>query len=476
MGFKFKPVVKAIPYESPSSCFKKIFCSPPGFLLESARENRVTGRYSFLGTDPYLTFKAEKNTVIIQKKGCPAKTLKGNPFLVLKALIDRFNFSRPPDLPPFFGGAVGFFGYEMVRYFERLPFQFREEIDFPDCFLLFVDTVIVFDHLERTGKIIYCPSPEDLLEKEWESLEKTGQEKVFLYSERLKTPPEYSRVLRSAFRTPAISPSISKEAFQENVLKCKEYIRNGEIYQANLSQRFTVSEVNASPLSLYEVLKTINPAPFSSFLDAGEFQVVSSSPERLVNLFQGRLNTRPIAGTRPRGRNSLEDTRLASELIANEKERAEHLMLVDLERNDLGRVCEFGSVQVDELMSLESYSHVIHIVSNITGQIKKGKGWYDILKAVFPGGTITGVPKIRAMEIIEELENVTRGPYTGSLGYISFSGDLDLNILIRTIFLTDGRGYIQTGAGIVADSDPEKEYEETIQKAHALFNAMELEI
>ncbi|MHB8481980.1 MAG: anthranilate synthase component I family protein [Nitrospiria bacterium] len=454
------------------SCFKKIFHSPPAFLFESARENPITGRYSFLGSDPYLTLEARQNEVVVRKKGKFAEILKSDPFSCLKPILDRFDLSRPPGLPPFFGGAVGFFSYDLCRYFERLPLQPRDGIGFPDFFLLFVDTVIVFDHMEKTGKVIYFPSPEDLSEKEWKSLEKTGKEKVSRYFENLESPLPIPPV-PFIFRPLSIFPADLKKAFQEKVLKCKEYIRAGEIFQANLSQRFTVSPINTSPLSLYEMLREINPSPFSSFLDAGEFQIVSSSPERLVSLSQGRLNTRPIAGTRPRGRDPLEDAKLASDLMANEKERAEHMMLVDLERNDLGKVCEFGSVDVDDFMGLEYYSHVIHIVSNITGQLKKGKGWYDIIKAVFPGGTISGVPKIRAMEIIDELETVSRGPYTGSLGYISFSGELDLNILIRTLFLKNGNGYIQTGAGIVADSDPEKEYEETIQKAHALFKAME---
>ena len=246
MKFIFKPIVKEIPFESPFSFFKKNFHSPPAFLLESTRENQVTGRYSFLGSDPYLTLEAGKNEVVIRKKGTRAETLKIDPLSYLKSILDRFDFSRPPGLPPFFGGAVGFFSYDMGRYFERLSLQFRDEIGFPDFFLLFVDTVIVFDHMERSGKIIYFPSPEDLSEKEWKSLEKTGREKVSRFFENLKTPlPVCPDPL--TFRPPSISPSDSKEAFQEKVLKCKEYIRAGEIFQANLSQRFTVSHINTPP-------------------------------------------------------------------------------------------------------------------------------------------------------------------------------------------------------------------------------------
>jgi para-aminobenzoate synthetase component 1 len=474
MGSLFQPLVRCIAYDSPLSSFKKIYQTPPAFLLESSRENLSTGRYSFIGTDPYLTFEFKGNEGAVIRKGKPPEKSGPDPFPFLQRLLANFRIKRPPGLPPFFGGAAGFFGYDVVRYFEKLPNREKSGETFPDIYLLFVDTVIAFDHLARKTEIIYYPSPEDLAGAEWETLRNRGEEKISSYLEKLSAPADRHAVSssRPPSLTPDILPSISGESFEKIVRQCQEYIRAGDIFQANLSQRFSFKKPDFAPVALYERLQRINPSPFSSFLDGGSFQIVSSSPERLVSLSQGMLSTRPIAGTHPRGGNPAEDERMRSNLMANEKERAEHMMLIDLERNDLGKVSEYGSVKVDEFMGLESYSHVIHIVSNIIGKIKPAYGWYEVLKALFPGGTITGVPKIRAMEIIDELEPVKRGPYTGSLGYISFSGDLDLNILIRTLFLNDKQGFIQTGAGIVADSVPEKEYEETLHKAEALFRAV----
>jgi anthranilate/para-aminobenzoate synthase component I len=270
-----------------------------------------------------------------------------------------------------------------------------------------------------------------------------------------------------------LQPNMTREAFESMVVRCKEYIAAGDIYQANLSQRLSVRLTGADPLSLYRILRDVNPSPFAAYLDFGDMQLVSSSPERLVRLNQGVADTRPIAGTRRRGRDRTETENLSAELLMNEKERAEHIMLLDLERNDLGKVCQYGSVRVDEMMAVEDYSHVIHIVSNVRGDLAQGKDAFDLIRAVFPGGTITGVPKVRCMEIIDELEQVARGPYTGSIGYISNAGDMDLNIIIRTFVIKDGTAYIQVGAGIVADSDASSEYLETLQKAEALKKALE---
>ena len=267
--------------------------------------------------------------------------------------------------------------------------------------------------------------------------------------------------------------NLTEKEYIDMVKRCKEYISAGDIFQANLSQRLSASVKGTDPLNIYRVLRGINPSPFSAFIDTGSFQLVSSSPERLVRLNNGVADTRPIAGTRPRGKSYAENGMLMDELITSEKERAEHIMLVDLERNDLGRVCKYGSVKVDEFMVLESYSHVTHIVSNVSGDMNSQLKVFDLIEAVFPGGTITGVPKIRCMEIIDELEPTTRGPYTGSIGYISYTGDMDLNIIIRTFIIKDGWAHIQVGAGIVADSDPEKEYKETLYKAEALLKTLE---
>jgi anthranilate/para-aminobenzoate synthase component I len=269
-----------------------------------------------------------------------------------------------------------------------------------------------------------------------------------------------------------LTPNLTQTAFEEMVRQCKEYIMAGDIYQANLSQRLSAAISTLDPLRLYAILREINPSPFAAFLDFGDVQMVGSSPERLVSLREGVAETRPIAGTRKRGTSNEEMQELSAELLMNEKERAEHIMLLDLERNDLGRVCDYGTVDINELMVVEEYSHVIHIVSNIRGSMSKGKDCFDLVRAMFPGGTITGVPKVRCMEIIDELEPVARGPYTGSLGYISNAGDMDLNIIIRTLVIKDGMAHIQVGAGIVADSDPTREYFETLQKAEALRKAL----
>jgi anthranilate/para-aminobenzoate synthase component I len=267
---------------------------------------------------------------------------------------------------------------------------------------------------------------------------------------------------------------MKKNEYIDIVERVKEYIAAGDIFQANLSQRVSARINDKKPLDLYKILREINPSPFAGFFDFGEYHIVSSSPERLIRIKDGIIDTRPIAGTRPRGKNGKEDEAMRAELLLNKKERAEHIMLIDLERNDLGRVSEYGSVRVDELMITEDYSHVIHIVSNITGKLAAGKDCFDAIKAAFPGGTITGVPKVRCMEIIDELEPVRRGPYTGSIGYIGFSGNMDLNIIIRTFVIKDGMAYVQAGAGLVADSDPELEYFETLKKAEALIRTLEI--
>ncbi|OGW15147.1 MAG: hypothetical protein A3K09_04840, partial [Nitrospinae bacterium RIFCSPLOWO2_12_FULL_47_7] len=331
-----------------------------------------------------------------------------------------------------------------------------------DSYFLFFDEGIVWDHEERS---VYLFAPSE--------------------AEIKKLKNEFDRCLREADKRPDFAPlsfgkngepvkmesSLSRDEFMERVRRVKRYIKRGDIYQANLSQRFSF-EVSAPPLEVYGALRAINPSPFFGIFDAGDFQIVSGSPERLVKLENGVLETRPSAGTRSRGKTSEEDSAFSRELILNEKERAEHIMLVDLERNDLGRVCEYGSVCVDELMAIEDYSHVKHIVSNVRGVLRKELDAVDVLKALFPGGTITGAPKVRCMEVIDELEPVARGPYTGSLGYFGFNGNMDFNIVIRSLVMRNKRAYLHVGAGIVADSDPGKEYDETLYKAEAVFSAL----
>jgi anthranilate synthase component 1/para-aminobenzoate synthetase component 1 len=356
----------------------------------------------------------------------------------------------------------------MVRLFESLQHKPCDDLKLPDMFFMIIDAVVAFDHKERRVWIISVIDKDDNNADECIEL-MNDLEGMIDKGRSLLYQGSLSHGLKIK-----MTSNLTRKDYVGMVRQCKEYISSGDIFQANLSQRLSVSIKDIDPLNLYRVLREVNPSPFSAFIDTGDMQIVSSSPERLARLGNGMVETRPIAGTRPRGRNQLENRILAEELLASDKERAEHIMLVDLERNDIGRVCRYGSIRVDEFMVLESYSHVTHIVSNVTGELVPGKDVFDIIKAVFPGGTITGVPKIRCMEIIDELEPTARGPYTGSLGYLSYSGDMDLNIIIRTFIIKDGWAHVQVGAGIVADSDPEKEYRETLYKAEALLKTLEL--
>ena len=446
----------------------------PSFLLESGKGGEGIARWSFLGSDPYLVLTGQGSGYTLCSRD-RTTTHEGNPFTALADLMRASRMPRPEGLPPFFGGAVGYLSYDAVRRFERLPNLATDDLLTPDIQWAFIDLLTALDHQERTLHLIFAPPMDRLMGEPREKLYREGCDRLAELEARLSVP---ARDLDTP--TPgacAIAPGQSQTEYMARVGHIQEYIRTGDIYQANLSHRFTVdlagSQATAEQgASLYRRLRQVNPSPFAGLLTFDDLSLVSSSPERLVRLQGRQVNTRPIAGTRPRGRSLAEDRRLAEELLTNQKERAEHLMLVDLERNDLGRVCRYGTVRADEFMVIERYSHVSHIVSNVTGTLREGLDGFDLIPAVFPGGTITGVPKIRCMEIIEQIEPVRRGPYTGSLGYLSWSGDLDLNIIIRTLVLTKGRGYLQVGAGIVADSDPAREYEETLFKAEALLKAL----
>jgi len=444
---------------------------PNSFLLESGCG---TSRYSFIGMNPDLVFRSKGTAIEI---GCASgKTVfQANPVEILKKLLFSRVMPRHDRLPPFFGGAVGLFGFDLVKFYERLPQHAVDDLCLPDLCLLFVDKVIAFDHEQKTIQILHTPTTEEFLGLDRGNLYLQAVAKIRKLKDQLlnETPMPQISPLHAVAMSDRPRSLMTREGYLAMVQRCRDYIAAGDIFQANLSHRFSLPIGQTPPLCLYKALRQINPSPFSAYFDFGSFQIVSSSPERLVKLDGREVQTRPIAGTRPRGRSPLEDRRLAEDLILNEKERAEHLMLVDLERNDLGRVCEYGTVQVNELMTIEFYSHVMHIVSNIRGRMRSDQDCFDLLKAVFPGGTITGVPKVRCLEIIEELEPVKRGAAYGSVGYISFAGDMDLNILIRTMIVKDQEAYFHVGAGIVADSQPEKEYEETLHKAQALFQALQ---
>ncbi len=460
-------------------------------LLESARTNAKTGRYSFVAVDPYLIFKSRGESVELLLPHVPAgkygrrASLKRKPLLKLRELLNNYRTERIAGLPPFTGGAVGFFSYDFVRQFENIPRHAADDLDIPEAYFVFVDLVVAFDHMIGKAWIIVNPGAR---EQElgfrrpdpgrWGPLYDEAANRLIATAGMLELPDAQTAArevdTHRAGRSSALAPNMTREAFESMVLRCKEYIAAGDIYQANLSQRFSADAGKADTLRLYSILRSINPSPFAAYLDFGDLQLVSSSPERLIRLCGGVADTRPIAGTRRRGADHAEMREFSVELLTNEKERAEHIMLLDLERNDLGKVCTYGTVAVDELMVVEEYSHVIHIVSNVRGELAPGRDAFDLVRAVFPGGTITGVPKVRCMEIIDELEPVARGPYTGSIGYFSNTGDMDLNIIIRTFVATRGTIHAQVGAGIVADSDPAREYSETLQKAEALIKAFEM--
>ena len=454
--------------------------SQPSFLLDSGKRSHSGRDYSFLGSDPFA--------VLIGRQGQTAlRTNEGDeyssqdPFESLCRLLTCPPIEPLPGLPPFWGGAVGYLSYDLVREFELLPSLAKDDLQLPYLQFGLYDIVTVIDHQTDRLQLIFCPPMERFLGEPREKLYHEGIDRLAEWEARLNRRPVPLKNFPS-FDQKAFHPDQTRDAYLNQVRNCQEYIAAGDIYQANLSHRFTLDPPNTyddridrQPYeqTLYRCLQAVNPSPFSGLMHFDDVTLISSSPERLVRLHNGQADTRPIAGTRPRGLDPHDDQRLIGELLANEKERAEHLMLVDLERNDLGRVCRFGSVRVDEFMAIEQYSHVSHIVSHISGVLKPEATPFDLIRALFPGGTITGVPKIRCMEIIEELEPVRRGPYTGSFGYIGWNGNLDLNIVIRTLVWCAGKGYLQVGAGIVADSDPAKEYEETLQKAQAFFSALQ---
>jgi len=397
-----------------------------------------------------------------------------DPFSELERLVLRYRAPRLEGLPRFFGGAVGYIGYDMVRFFERLPEMAVDDLNLPDCAFMFVDTLIAFDHVRRRMMVIALAFVEDDPMKAYDDAVERIEEAI----SKLKSPLPAIRLLE---HKPHIVPgeeveirsNFTPDRFIEAVERAKEYIRAGDVIQVVLSQRLSFP-MRVDPFRFYRALRMVNPSPYMFFLRFGDLKLAGSSPEMMVRV-EGRIaQTRPIAGTRPRGKTPEEDKLLEKELLSDPKERAEHIMLVDLGRNDLGRVCEYGSVKVDELMVVERYSHVMHIVSNVVGRLRPDKNAFDVIRACFPAGTLSGAPKVRAMEIIEELEPVRRGPYGGAVGYFSFAGDADTAITIRTLVAKGGVGHVQAGAGIVADSIPEREHEECMNKAMALLKALDM--
>jgi aminodeoxychorismate synthase component I len=484
------PLYIEISYLEPYIVYESLGCNVNSILLESVKGPYKIARYSFIAFDPYLVFRVKNGEIKIEAKGKGQKA-EGNavsfrdPLERLKELVTAYPQKPVPELPPFQGGAIGLLSYDFVRYIENIPKNAVDDLNIPDAHFLMVDKIIAFDHQQQKAWLIVSPGARqtemgyrDISHIDWDmAYEKSCNELSVMSNElkRINLKASVSRFNSSRITHHAsLNYEMSKEQYMDIVRRAKEYIAAGDIFQANLSQRISAEIGDKDPWEIYKVLRKVNPSPFAAYADFGNYQIVSSSPERLIKVKDSVIETRPIAGTRPRGKDIEEDEQMRAELLLNEKERAEHIMLIDLERNDIGRVSRYGSVAVDELMITEDYSHVIHIVSNVRGILDKGKTCFDVIKAVFPGGTITGVPKVRCMEIIDELELVRRGPYTGSLGYIGFSGNVDLNIIIRTFVIKDGFAYVQAGAGIVADSDPEREYYETLKKAEALTKTLEI--
>ncbi len=467
---------------TPVSAFKKLNKeSKYSFLLESVEGGETIGRYSFLGTDPYLTFQSKNNQYRTQTPHERKQGITDDPLNELKSIMKGFN-SVPAcyeagrhleGLPRFTGGAVGYIAYPMIRFWEKIPQTKKDDLHLPDMFFLITEIVVVFDHVRHKMKIICNTFIEDTDKKYLNKLYDKTIKKIDAVIEKLQNTATPKKQNKKNKILSEWKSNFAVKDFIQAVNKAKEYITAGDILQVVPSQRWT-KKTNAEPINIYRAIRSINPSPYMFYLDFDSFKIIGSSPEIMVRKEKDKVILRPIAGTRHRGKNEEEDNELVKELLNDPKERAEHIMLVDLGRNDVGRVAKLGTVKVTEVMSIEKYSHVMHIVSNVEGNLKKGCDEYDVIRASFPAGTVSGAPKIRAMEIIEELEPNQRGPYAGAIGYFSFSGNLDSCITIRTIVLKDNTVYIQSGGGIVADSIGKNEYQETLNKAKALMEAVEL--
>jgi anthranilate synthase component I len=467
----FVPVCKEIVADllTPVSAFLKIAeHSDHAFLLESVEGGEQVGRYSFLGKDPFLVLRAHGARTIVDRAG--HTTESDTPFVpTLRELMAGFHSPFVPGLPRFTGGAVGYFAYDAAAWFEPVTLQVSDNPGRDEAGFMLFDTVLAFDHVRH--RILIIANARITGDDDLESLYQFACAKIdFVQRELDRNLSHADRPTRGSLE---VTSNVSREEFERTVRTAKEYIAAGEIYQVVLSQRFEAA-VGTDPFMVYRALRHVNPSPYMYFIRMGKRSIVGSSPEMLVRVEGRRIETHPIAGTRPRGRNDEEDTRLAEELKRNEKERAEHVMLVDLGRNDLGRVSEYGSVRVPTFMALEKYSHVMHLVSIVEGRLSDDHDRLDALVACFPAGTVSGAPKVRAMEIIAELEKHRRGVYAGAVGYLDFAGNLDFCITIRTVVIEENRAFIQAGAGIVADSNPAAEYEETRDKARAVIQALEL--
>ena len=450
--------------------FELIKDRPYSFYLDSGMDAQRLGRYSFLGSEPFLVMHSRGSEIILVR-GQKHEVQHCNPFDTIGKLLELYKLDYCPAPVPFVGGAVGYFSYDLCHFVEHLPSTAIDDLKLPECYFAFYDAIFVFDHLESKAYLVATGFPE--LEE--------GQrlKRARMRLEDMKNWLNPSHTVITVSRNPAqhkeitLMSNFTPEEYIKAVNKVREYIAAGDVFQVNLSQRFQ-ADLEIPPYELHKILRRVNPAPFASYLNFDGVAIVGASPERFLKVQGDLVETRPVKGTRPRGRDPGEDQNLAQDLTRSSKDRAENVMIVDLERNDLGRVCRYGTIKVTELAILETFPTVFHLTSTIVGRLHRDKSDIDLLKATFPGGSITGAPKVRAMEIIDELEPTKRSVYTGSIGYLSFNGDLDISIVIRTFIIKEGRAYFQVGGGIIYDSDSEAEYIETLDKAKALIQALQL--
>jgi len=464
------PLIEEIDTELPPiDAFELLRNRRFSFFLDSGMDPHKLGRYSFIGSNPFLVLSSRGSKVTITQS-TEKKRLNGNPFDILGHFLELYRLDSNSPPVPFVGGAVGYLSYDLCHFIERLPDTAIDDLNLPECYFGFYDLALAFDNLQGKAYIISTGFPEL---KEGKRIERAQKRLDEMKATLTKAPP-------SGIETPpapgsaeqvTLKSGFTHQEYVDAVEKCRQYIINGDIFEVNLSQRFE-AELAITPYELYRRLRQINPAPFACYLGFDEVTVVSASPERFLRLHGDWVETRPIKGTRPRGKTPKEDEARAKELVSSPKDRAENIMIVDLERNDLGRVCRFGTVRVTELAILEVFPTVFHLTSTVEGRLREGKSNIDLLKATFPGGSITGAPKVRAMEIIDELEPTRRSVYTGNIGYLGFNGDLDLSIVIRTFLVKGKKAYFQAGGAVVYDSNPEAEYQETLDKARALIDAL----
>ena len=453
--------------ETPVTAYMKVANKPNSFLLESVEGGEKIARFSFIGTDPSQVIKTGNNELI----------QNSDPLSILEETLSKYKLGSVPGLPRFHGGAVGYISYDTISYFEpSVKKPSHDDLQMPESVFMITNTLLVFDHIKQKILVISHAEVEDDIEKSYLKAKDKIEETLKKLEQPLTSKPSYSQEIE---KNPSsnlefnFESNFTREEYHEIVTKCKEYIVNGDIIQVVPSQRLS-RPTNASDLSIYRALRSTNPSPYMYLINLGDFQIIGASPELLVRVEDNKITYLPLAGTRRRGIDEIEDEKLAEELLSDEKERAEHIMLVDLGRNDVGKVSTKGSVEVSDLMRIVKYSQVMHIESEVIGELHSDYTVYDALRSCMPAGTLSGAPKIRAMQIIGEMENSTRGCYGGAVGYVSFSGNMDTAIPIRTMILKDGVGYIQAGGGIVYDSDPESEYLETLQKARALLRAIEI--